>query len=268
MPALNNGISNLRINGNQVQLSGQGQPVVFVHGVGSHKESWDETIAALGAGFQCLRYDLRGHGESEKTPAPYSLDMFCDDLDDIVREIGWSRFDLVGFSLGGLIGQAYALRSPNAVRTLSIISSVSGRTPQEQERVLKRAQDLATGGANTHLETAVERWFTDAFRRDHPEVIQARAARSRANDPACYAAAYQVLAEGDLADALHRISCPALIATGEEDSGSTPRMARLMADRIPDSRLHIWPELRHSVLLEAPQRVAGLLRPFLLNPGQ
>ena len=65
-----------------------------------------------------------------------------------------------------------------------------------------------------------------------------------------------MLAENDLADDLHKIGAPTLVMTGEFDIGSTPRMAELMARRIPDASLVILPELKHSVLLEAPERVA------------
>ncbi len=72
-----------------------------------------------------------------------------------------------------------------------------------------------------------------------------------------------MLADCDLADRLPEIKTPTLVMTGENDIGSTPRMARLIADRVPDSRLHIFPRLKHSVLLEAPDQVAAQIKPFL-----
>lgn len=250
----------MRVNGLEVVVSGQGRRVAFVHGVGADMQSWDGVIAALGDGFECLRYDLRGHGASDKTPGPYSLEMFRDDLAGITVAAGWREFDLVGFSLGGLIVQAYALKAPATLRTLAVLSGIAGRTPEEAQRAASRADALLSGGGGGHADAAVERWFTDRFRREHPEVVQARVARSRQNDPACYAAAYRVLATSDLAADLHRITPPTLIATGEGDQGSTPRMSRLMGERIAGSEVEIWTELRHSVLLEAPERVAASLR--------
>lgn len=243
--------------------SGEGRRVVFVHGVGASLESWDGVVSCLGEGFRTLRYDLRGHGNSEKTPGPYSLDMFVDDLRDVVAEHGWTSFHLVGFSLGGLIAQGFVLRYPQKVRSLTIVSSVAGRTPEERERVLERARTLLTSGAGVHTASSVERWFTEEFRAAHPEVVQQRVQRSMRNDPASYAAAYQVLAECDLLDRLHEVEVPALVMTGENDTGSTARMASAMASRIRNSRLHILPRLKHSVLLEAPDQVAAQLRPFI-----
>lgn len=249
------------------RLSGPetGRRIVLIHGVGSHLQSWDGVIARLGPGFRCLAYDLRGHGLSAKVPGPYTIDNFVADLAALTGHLGWTRVDLAGFSLGGIIAQAFALAHPDAVRTLTIISSIAGRTEEERARAIKRAETLATAGAGAHLTNAVERWFTDDFRRRHPEVVAARQTLSRSNDPACYAATYRVLAETDLADRLTEIRCPALIMTGEEDQGSTPRMARLMADRIAGAECHILPRLRHSVLLEAPDEVGGLMAAFFVR---
>jgi pimeloyl-ACP methyl ester carboxylesterase len=88
-------------------------------------------------------------------------------------------------------------------------------------------------------------------------------ARDAQNAPACYAAAYRVLAESDFGGFLDQIRCPTLIATGEDDAGSNPRMARYMHERIPGSQLRILPGLRHSILIEAPDVVASLMGEFL-----
>jgi (E)-2-((N-methylformamido)methylene)succinate hydrolase len=246
-----------------VRISGAGRRIVFVHGVGSHLESWDGVVAVLGESYESLCYDLRGHGESEKASGPYSLATFVEDLTGLLNVVGWTRFDLVGFSLGGLIAQAFTLQYPAHVRTLSIISSVAGRTSEERARVRSRAATLAQQGAQAHLDSAVERWFSDEFRAVRPDVVAQRLDRSRSNDPHCYAAAYDVLAANDLLDDLHKIKAPTLVMTGEEDSGSTPRMAHLMGRTIPNAKVTILSGLRHSVLLEAPDLVAQTLGNFL-----
>jgi pimeloyl-ACP methyl ester carboxylesterase len=72
-----------------------------------------------------------------------------------------------------------------------------------------------------------------------------------------------VLAQTDFGGLLDQIRVPVLIATGEEDAGSNPRMARYMHERIIGSELHILPGMRHSILTEAPEQVAALMRGFL-----
>jgi pimeloyl-ACP methyl ester carboxylesterase len=244
-------------------ISGQGTRVLFVHGVGSHLESWNGVIAGMRDGFECLRYDLRGHGESPKSAGPYSLEMFASDLEAVALGSRWDDFHLVGFSLGGLIAQRFALDHPERVRTLSLISTVAGRTDEEIVQAKKRLATLQQYGASTHVATAAKRWFSDDFRRQHPDVVQARMAQSLANDPACYAEAYRVLVESDLSNELHKIRLPTLIMTGEEDTGSTPRMTQLMAASIPGSRAVVLTALRHSLLLEAPETIASELVAFI-----
>lgn len=245
--------------------SGEGQPLVLIHGVGADLESWDGVIRELGQGYDILRYDQRGHGLSSKPPGPYSLDDFAEDLHDLLRAVGISKAHVAGFSLGGLVAQAFALKYPAQVEKLILISTVAGRTAEERDRVLARAKKLAEEGAGAHLNDAVERWFTEAFIAARPDVLEWRRQKSRQNDPDSYAAAYRVLAESDLADELHRITAPTLVMTGERDIGSTPRMARLIAECVSKSHCVIFPRLKHSLLLEAPDQVAAEMRCFLEN---
>lgn len=246
-----------------VRRSGTGEAIVLIHGVGADLENWDGVVAALGDGFDILRYDLRGHGESSKPPGPYSLDDFVEDLRGLLQDNEIDKAHIVGFSLGGLVAQGFALKHPECVDRLILISTVAGRTEAEKQRVLARAETLGQRGAGAHLGEAVSRWFTDEFIRSRPDVLEWRRQKSLKNDPAAYAAAYRVLATADLADELHRIEARTLVMTGENDVGSTPRMARLIADRVPDSVCVIFPDLKHSVLLEAPETVALEIHRFL-----
>jgi pimeloyl-ACP methyl ester carboxylesterase len=245
------------------RLAGEGIPVALIHGVGSSLEAWDGVVEGLGAGYRSLRYDLRGHGASAKPPGPYDLDDFTGDLAALLDHVGFDRCHVVGFSLGGLIAQAFALAHPGRVERLALVSTVAGRTEEEKARVRARLEALAGGVSGDHFIRSIDRWFTPAFQATHTEVIARLAEHNKRNDPAAYAAAYRVLAEGDLADRLHLIEAETLVMTGEEDIGSNPRMARLMQARIPDARLEILPGLRHSILIEAPDRVAEALRAFL-----
>ena len=246
-------------------LEGDGQTVTLIHGVGADLDSWDGVVAALGDGYRTLRYDLRGHGASEKVPGPYSLDDFVGDLVALLDGLEIATTHVVGFSLGGLIAQAFALAHPGRLDRLVLVSTVAGRTAEERARVQVRARQLADKGAPGHVEASLSRWFTDGFLEANRDVVQKRLERSLTNDPHCYAAAYRVLAESDLADRLHEIAAPTLVMTGEHDIGSTARMAELIDDRVPGAELHILPGLKHSVLLEAPDMIAGHIGTFLQN---
>jgi pimeloyl-ACP methyl ester carboxylesterase len=245
------------------RLEGSGPAAVLVHGVGGSLDDWNRVVAKMADNYTILRYDLRGHGSSGKLPGPYELDDFVADLDDLAESCGIGSFHLVGFSLGGLIAQGYALAHPKKVDRLILLSTVAGRNEDEKRRVLARLDIVADGIPGQHFENSVSRWFTEAFQRENPDVIAAYAERNRRNDPASYAAAYRVLATSDLADRLSEIRRPTLIATGEGDIGSNPRMARLMHEKIEGSELRIFPGLRHSILTEASALVASEVGNFL-----
>ena len=253
-------LSKLRV---RYRLEGKGPVLVLIHGVGGSLNDWNRVAPSLIERYTILRCDLRGHGQSDKLPGPYELEDFVADVHDLVRHLKIDRFHLAGFSLGGLVVQAFALAHPGMVDHLVLLSTVAGRTEDEKKRVLGRLDIVANGIPGQHFENSVSRWFTDEFRAANPDIIAAYAKRSRENDPKAYAAAYRVLATGDLADRLHEIKIPALVATAENDIGSSPRMARLMHERIAGSKLHIFPHLRHSILTEAPQDVAKVITDFL-----
>jgi len=151
---------------------------------------------------------------------------------------------------------------PRRVDRLVLISSVAARTEQESEHMRERASKLETQGATGVLEAALERWFTPEFRARHPEVVEQRVQRAKSNDPKGYAAAYRVFATSDMDQPLSQIRAPALVMTGEHDGGSTPRMARLIHERVAGSRLEILAGLRHNVIAEAPQLITEKVLAF------
>ena len=221
------------------RIEHSGPKVVLIHGVGSSLESWDDVVPVLAPHFQILRYDLRGLGESTKVHARYELGDFVSDFAALMQHIGWPSCHVVGHSLGGLIAQGIALTHPTLVDKLVLSSTVAGRNAEEIARVQERLSTVAGGIAGDHFRKSMDRWFTPAFRATHPERIARLEARNLTNDPVCYAAAYRVLAETDLADELHRIKAETLVVTGEHDIGSNPRMAALMHEHIAGSKLMI-----------------------------
>jgi pimeloyl-ACP methyl ester carboxylesterase len=247
------------------EMVGSGESVTLIHGVGSNLESWENVLPQLAARFHVLRYDLRGHGQSGKPPGPYALDDFVQDLRTLLDRCAVDLTRLVGFSFGGLIAQAFTLRYPDRVRRLALLATVAGRTPAERRAVMARAEALVAGGATGTVEAALERWYTPEFRSVHPEIIAQTRERVLRNDPAGYAAAYRVFAEGDLLEHLDNIRCPTLIATGEHDAGSTSDMARRMHEKITGSQLVVLPRYRHGLLVEAADDVARLLCDFLVE---
>jgi pimeloyl-ACP methyl ester carboxylesterase len=224
--------------------------------------------ARLGDAFRLLRFDLRGHGRSSRVKGRYEIDDFVGDVLVLADHVGFEQFDLAGFSLGGLIAQRLALTRPERLRKLVLLATVAGRTQDERARVAARLAALESGDRGSHYDASLSRWLTEGFQERHPELVAQLRQRNADNDPDCYAAAYRVLAQTDFGGLLDRISVPTLIATGEDDQGSNPRMANFMHQSIRQSQLAILPGLRHSILIEAPDAVAALMRGFLVDDGE
>ena len=146
---------------------------------------------------------------------------------------------------------------------LAVIGTVCGRTPEESARALERVEFLERHGSAALAEANRERWFTDAFRRAHPDLVDRRVAQVVACDPESYLHAFRVFCTADFADRLDEIRVPTLVVTGEHDAAATPRMAQLMGERIHGAQVQVLPRLRHSVLIEVPEQVGALLGAFL-----
>jgi (E)-2-((N-methylformamido)methylene)succinate hydrolase len=248
------------------RLDGSGPLVMLIHGVGADLESWDEVVQIMAERCTLLRFDLRGHGKSGRI-ASCSMADFVTDATGLLDAVGAKSAHVAGFSLGGLIAQHIATAAPERVRCLALISSVANRTPEERERVRRRADIVRDEGIASVVAAAEDRWFTPAFKAANPERVERRLRQLVANDQASYAAAYRVFGEADEGLRAELIRSPTLIMTGEHDQGSNPRMAGYLHEHIAGSEMHILPDLRHSVLLESPALIARMLLDFLARKG-
>jgi len=237
--------------------------VLLIHGVGGDSRNWDSIAERLRGRFDVIAMDLRGHGESDLITGPVDAPDLAGAALRVLAEANVMSCAVVGFSLGGAIAQALALGHPERVEKLALIGTVTGRTVEEQAKARDRIRFLEQNGPAGIAEANRERWFTDAFRRDHPEVVERRVAQVKACDPASYLYAFTAFATADFADRLHEIRVPALVVTGEHDLAATARMAHLMGERIPTAEVHVLPGLRHSLLIEATATITDLLEKFL-----
>lgn len=242
---------------------GSGPAVLLLHGVGGDGGNWNAVARLLRDRFTLIAMDLRGHGGSERIAGPVSVHDLANDALTVLDEAGVDRCAVVGFSLGGAVAQALALDHPARVEKLALIGTVCARTPDEQVRARGRIDYLREHGLAALAEGNRERWFTDGFQAAHPEVVAQRVAQVRACDPSSYAHAFAVFCTADFAARVHEIGVPTLIMTGEHDLAASPRMAHFMGGRIGGAQVCILDGLRHSVLIEAPERVAVELAAFL-----
>lgn len=239
--------------------------VVLLHGVGLSRRMWTAQVAALRPHYRVLAIDMLGHGTAAMPRADATLDDYADHVAVMMDAAGVDRATLIGFSMGALVARAFALRHPRRIRALALLNGVFARAPEEQERILARVDEVAATGPAANLDAAIERWFTPAFRAQHPDYIAGLRATFAGNDPGGYITSYRLFATQDAvgADRLAEIAVPVLVATGERDIGSTPDMARALAARIPGATLRIAAGARHMMPVELPDLTNELLLDFL-----
>lgn len=251
----------------------QGAPaVLLVHGLGLQQAVWQWQRPVLEPDFDVISYDLYGHGESGPPPAEPSLTLFSDQLRGVMEHWGISRAGIVGFSLGGMIARRFAQDHPDRVAALAILHSPHRRSEKAQQAILDRVEQARSEGSGATVEAALVRWFTDAYRTAHPEVMDLVRRWVLANDIGIYHRNYRVLAEGidEIVAPSPPIAAPALVMTGDEDYGNGPEMSAAITAEIEGAELHILPGLRHMALAEDPKAVNGPLLAFLrrhLLPG-
>jgi pimeloyl-ACP methyl ester carboxylesterase len=250
--------------------AGAGAPVILLHGVGLDCSIWQAQCAALAGDHRVIAYDLLGHGASPPIADDACLDDFVDQLTRLVEALvpGRQTLSLVGFSFGGLIAEAFALRVPERVARLAIIASVFDRSETERAGVTGRLRVARAEGPQALIEAALQRWYGPEFRASHPAAVEGVAAVLRRNDPRSFLAAYGVFAEADrdLAGRLSALAVPTLIVAGEHDSGATPAMARRLAALIPGATLAIVAGGRHMLPQEHARELNELLQRFLMHP--
>ena len=246
-------------------VDGEGPALFMVHGIGSRRATWTALAAELKRDFQCISYDLRGHGESPVPATPYALDDLVADLEALRAKLGVERAHVIGHSLGGMIGPAYARAFPERVLSLGLLSTAAGRTADDSAKVKAVISAMVENGIAPTLDTLVSRWYTDDFIAARPEVIEARKRQVIDTPPEVFLSVFRIYAETEMAPWLHEITAPALVLTGELDGGCNPRLNRFIAQILPDAELVILDGLKHSILIEGPERVAPHVRNFLLR---
>ena len=138
--------------------------VLLLHPVGIDSTFLAGLSAALAKGFRVMRMDLRGHGRSPLEPAASTLDEFAEDVHETLAQQNFAPCTVVGFSFGGMVGQALAINHPADVAALIPCACPCVQTPQSSVVAAARGTDALTGGMAAVLEATLERWFNAPFR--------------------------------------------------------------------------------------------------------
>ncbi|MEM9138557.1 MAG: alpha/beta fold hydrolase [Pseudomonadota bacterium] len=239
--------------------------VVLIHGLGLNRDCWQWMVPALSGRYRVLVFDLYGHGDSPAAAETPSLSVFSAQLAVLLGAVGGSKAAILGFSMGGMICRRFAMDHPDRAAALVILNSAHARSPEAQAAVEARVALVDAEGPAGTVENALERWFTPAYRAANPDMMALVERWILANYPEIYPLNYRVLATGvtEIVAPSPPIACPALVITGDQDTGNNPDMARAIAAEIAGAEVVILPGLRHMALAEAPDAVNGPVKAFL-----
>ena len=239
-------------------------PVVTLsHSLATNLSMWEPQAAALAARYRVLRYDTRGHGGTDAPAGPYSLDQLAEDAVALLHRLGVERTHFVGLSMGGMIGQMLALKSPGMLRSL-VLCDTSSRVPAEARPVWdERIRVAAAEGMEPHVEPTLNRWFTAPFIAQHPETVERVRAMIRETEPQGYIGCCHAIKALDLTDRLAAVSVPTLIVVGEDDPGTPVAAARAIHERIKGSELVILTSASHLSNIEQAGAFSESVMTFL-----
>ncbi len=259
----------MRIKANTIEinyeLSGKkGAPVVVLgHSLASSLVMWNPQMDALNPHFQVLRYDMRGHGKSEVTSGPYTLELLADDVVGLLDALKIDRVHYVGLSIGGMIGQSLAYHYGHRLRSLALCDTAS-IIPQEAQPIWQERIDKTLDkGMASQVDETMARWFTPSFLKQNPPMLDLIRKQILATPVAGYLGCAEAIRRLNYLDRLAAIKIPTLIVVGEDDPGTPVAASQAIQSRIPHSRLIILKSARHFSNVEQPEAFNAALLKFL-----
>jgi 3-oxoadipate enol-lactonase len=239
-----------------------GAPVVMLsNSLMSNHTMWDPQMPALLAQFRVLRYDTRGHGESEVTPAPYRIEQLADDAAALIDAAGVGPVHFVGLSMGGMIGQQLAVRHPEKLLSLSLCDTASEMpTAAMWNERIGTARDL---GIAALIDATIKRWFVANFIEREPATI-AEVRRMIATTPAeGYIGCASAVRDMSQTHLLSRITTPTQVIVGREDPACTLAASQVLQREIRGATLHVIDDAAHLANIEKPEAFTRLLVDFI-----
>ena len=246
-----------------LDFGGKGRPIVCLHGVCGHAWMWNDVAPQLTGVGRVTSLDMRGHGDSQWSPAhEYTTEDHAGDLDAVLADLGAEEVDLVGLSWGGLVSMSYAARHPGSVRRLVIVDVPPSFTQSETDLLPRPA------AFGTHDE--VVEWERGANPRASEEMLQVMArfgtrpgggGLARKHDP--YFLQRWPFRSDDRWAALESLELPVMLVHAEQSYVLSAEVAERMAEVMRNGRLVRVQNSGHHVPVENPGALAEALTEFL-----
>ena len=236
-------------------------PNIFIHGVGLDHSMWIPQKKSIKK-EEIIFYDLLNHGKSKKGYKKLNFQNFTRQLNNLVKYLNIKKFNLIGFSIGAIIAQYYAVKYESKINKLILIASIYNRSTEEIAKVKKRYEIAAKGKSIS--DDSINRWFNKKYIKKNPKIYKYFYNILKKKKNSDFLPAYKafVNAKNYKID-FSNFNTPTLIMTGENDIGSTPRMSKMLKKKIKKSKIYIIPKAKHMVTFEKSRIVNEQIIKFI-----
>lgn len=210
---------------------------------------WDAQIAAFAPYYRILRYDRRGHGDSDTPPGPYRVADLGQDVLALWDALQIAQSDFCGLSIGGLTGQWLGLHAPQRLRRLVVCATAQKIGSSQSWNA--RIEQVRSEGLPGLVDATLQRWFTPPFATRHAQRLDMIVAAFVSTSPQGYIACCQAVADADFRGALDTLELPLLALAGDDDPVCPPADLREIAYAAPRGHYAQVPG-RHICNLESP----------------
>lgn len=235
-------INGIRLH-HEVSGKAGGPALLLSNSLASNLHMWDPQMESFERHFRVIRYDSRGHGQSDAPDGPYSIDTRTADAVGLLDHLGVERAHFCGLSKGGMVGQRLATLHPGRVDRLVICDTACYMGPADLWE--GRIQLAETQGMAGIVDATIERWFTKPFQAKDPVAV-AKVRTMILNTPVPgFVGCCRAIQGMDQRETIRSITAPTLIIVGADDPSTTPDKAREIQERIAHSHLTVLPEAAH-----------------------
>lgn len=272
----------MTLNGRELAYldrGGDGPVLLFVHGLDSNLSIWRHNLDAVADTHRVMALDLPGFGRSDKTDVPGTMTFFADTIAAFLEACGIDAVTYVGVSMGGHIGFRFALRHPERVERLALVSPAGVEAFSTQDAAALKTMMtpeaiVSTPPARVQQNVALNfhTWSTD-----YGWLIEQRDSLMQRSDFREYATANARAMAGMLDEPvrgrLEEIDVPTLILYGAGDNlipnrylhpnQTTAAVARAAQSRLPNATVHLVERAGHLLMIERPDVFHDTLRAFL-----
>lgn len=243
--------------------------IVFVHGFPFDHFMWDDQVNELSKDYYCVRYDIRGLGDSPAGDGQFTIESFVEDLELIIDEMNLSKPILCGLSMGGYISLRAAERMQSKFSAMILCDTKS--VADDNEGKLKRAaaiKQINSGQFKNFIDSFVLNCFGEKYVKENKTAYDTVLNRSKKNNPIGVKGCILAMAgRTDTTYILKDILLPTLVICGSEDKLSPPDVMKSMANQIPNSVFLLVEEAGHMTPIEKPKVVNNAIKEFLLELG-